>query len=44
MTDLRFGLLMALIFGLMMNEFDLIEQLMWSVRYGFLFESDSTLI
>ena len=33
------------IFGLMMSEFVLIDQLLlWGVRYGFLFEIDRTLI
>ena len=44
MADLCFGLLMAVIFGLMMNEFDFIDQLLRNVRYGFLFETDRTLI
>ena len=43
MADLCFGLVMTLIFGLMMTEIDLIDQLK-SVRYGFLFEIDRTLI
>ena len=44
MADLCFGLLMTLIFGLMTTEFDLIDQLLKTVRYGFLFEIDRTLI
>ena len=37
MADLRFGLLMPLIIGLMMSEFVLIDQLLLrGVRYGFL--------
>ena len=44
MANLCFGLLMTLIFDLMMNEFDLIGQLMMSVRYGILFEIGRTLI
>ena len=45
MVGLCFGLLMALIFGLMMSEFALIDQLLLrGVRCGFLFEIDRTLI
>ena len=45
MANLCFGLLMSLIFGLMMSEFVLIDQLLLrGVRYGFLFEIDRTLI
>ena len=45
MANLCFGLLMSLIFGLMMSEFVLIDQLLLrGVRYGFLFETDRTLI
>ena len=45
MADMRFGLLMPLIIGLMMSEFVLIDQLLLKgVRYGFLFEIDRTLL
>ena len=45
MADLCFGLLLPLIFGLMMSEFVLIDQLLLrGVRYGFLFEIDRALI
>ena len=44
MADLYLGLLMTLTFGLMINEFDLIDQLLRGVRYGSLSETDRTLI
>ena len=45
MADLCFDLLMTLMFLLMINEFDLIDKLLFrSVRYGFLFDIDRTLI
>ena len=45
MADLCFSLLMPLIFGLMMSEFVLSDQLLLrGVGYGFLFDIERTLI
>ena len=45
MADLRFGLLLPLIFGLIMSELFLIDQLLFEgLGCGFLFEIDKTLI